>query len=98
MKIRERYITKTLLSFTLVVLVIWLGVYSFFNFISEMSSIGQLNYTSLEALRYIALQVPEVAYRHASPVILLGCVLGMVIWQQQINYLFFGYQECQFIN
>ena len=77
MKIRERYITKTLLSFTLVVLVIWLGVYSFFNFISEMSSIGQLNYTSLEALRYIALQVPEVAYRHASPVILLGCVLGM---------------------
>ncbi len=77
MKIRERYITKTLLSFTLVVLVIWLGVYSFFNFLSEMGSIGQLNYTSLEALRYIALQVPEVAYKHASPVILLGCVLGM---------------------
>ena len=77
MKIRERYITKTLLSFTLVVLVIWLGVYSFFNFLSEMSSIGQFNYTSLEALRYIALQVPEVAYQHASPVILLGCVLGM---------------------
>ena len=77
MKIREHYIRKTLLSFTFVVLVIWLGVYSFFNFLSEMSSIGQLNYTSLEAFRYIALQVPEVAYRHASPVILLGCVLGM---------------------
>jgi len=77
MKIRERYITKTLLSFTLVVLVIWLGVYSFFNFLSEMSSIGQVNYTILEAFRYIALQIPEVAYKHASPVILLGCVLGM---------------------
>ena len=77
MKIRERYIRKTLLSFTLVVLVIWLGVYSFFNFLSEMSSIGQVNYTSLEAFRYIALQIPEVAYKHASPVILLGCVLGM---------------------
>jgi len=77
MKIRERYITKTLLSFTLVVLVIWLGVYSFFNFLSEMSSIGQVNYTSIEAFRYIALQIPEVAYKHASPVILLGCVLGM---------------------
>ena len=23
------------------------------------------------------LQIPEVAYKHASPVILLGCVLGM---------------------
>ena len=77
MKIRERYIRKTLLSFTLVVLVIWLGVYSFFNFLSEMTSIGQVNYTSLEAFRYIALQIPEVAYKHASPVILLGCVLGM---------------------
>ena len=77
MKIRERYIRKTLLSFTLVVLVIWLGVYSFFNFLSEMNSIGQVNYTGLEAFRYIALQIPEVAYKHASPVILLGCVLGM---------------------
>jgi lipopolysaccharide export system permease protein len=77
MKIRERYIRKTLLSFTLVVLVIWLGVYSFFNLLSEMSSIGQVNYTILEAGRYIALQIPEVAYKHASPVILLGCVLGM---------------------
>lgn len=77
MKIRERYIRKTLLSFTLVVLVIWLGMYSFFNFLSEMNSIGQANYTSLEAFRYIALQIPEVAYKHASPMILLGCVLGM---------------------
>ena len=77
MKIRERYIRKTLLSFTLVVLAIWLGVYSFFNFLSEMSSIGQVDYTTLEAFRYIALQIPEVAYKHASPVILLGCVLGM---------------------
>jgi len=77
MKIRERYIRKTLANFTLVVLVIWLGVYSFFNFLSEVSSIGQVNYTTLEAFRYIALQIPEVAYKHASPVILLGCVLGM---------------------
>ena len=77
MKIRERYITITLLSFTFLVLVIWLGVYSFFNFLSEMSNIGQFNYTILEAFRYIALLMPEVAYKHASPVILLGCVLGM---------------------
>jgi len=77
MKIRERYIRKTLLTFTVMVLLIWLGVYSFFNFLSEMNSIGQVNYTTLEAFRYITLQMPEVAYKHASPVILLGCVLGM---------------------
>ena len=77
MKIRERYIRKTLFGFTLVILVIWLSIYSFFTFLSEMSSIGQVNYTTLEAFRYIALQIPEVTYKHASPVILLGCVLGM---------------------
>ena len=78
MKIRERYIRKTLLSFTLMVLVIWLGVYSFFNFLSEINNIGQENYTILEAFKYIFLQIPEVAYKQASPVILLGCVLSLI--------------------
>jgi len=77
MKILNRYITKTLLIYTLVVLVIWLGIYGFFNFLAEMSSVGQENYTSLSALKYIALKMPEIAYKHASPVILLGCVVGM---------------------
>ena len=77
MKILDRYITKTLLIYTLVVLVVWLGIYGFFNFLAELSSIGQANYTSLSAMKYIALQMPEIAYKHASPVILLGCVLGM---------------------
>jgi lipopolysaccharide export system permease protein len=77
MKIRDRYIRKTLLNFTFVVLVIWLGVYSFFNYLQEMQNIGEVDYTSLEALKYIAFQIPEVAYKHSSPIILLGCILGM---------------------
>ena len=77
MKIRDRYITKTLLNYTLVVLLIWLSIYSFFNFLGELNSIGHADYTVLEALKYILLQVPEVVYKQASPIILLGCVLGM---------------------
>jgi len=77
MTIRDRYIRKTLLHFTFVVLVIWLGVYSFFNYLQEMERIGELDYSSLEALKYIAFQMPEVAYKHSSPIILLGCILGM---------------------
>ena len=77
MKIRDRYITKTLLNYTLVVLLIWLSIYSFFNFLGELNSIGQADYTALEAIKYIFLQVPEVIYKQASPIILLGCVLGM---------------------
>ena len=77
MKIRDRYINKTLRNYTLVVLLIWLSIYSFFNFLGELNSTGQADYTDLEAFKYIILQMPEVVYRQASPIILLGCVLGM---------------------
>jgi lipopolysaccharide export system permease protein len=77
MKIRDRYIAKTLLSYTLVVLLVWLGIYSFFNFLTEINVVGQESYTILSAIKYIILKMPEVTYNQASPVILLGCVLGM---------------------
>jgi len=77
MKIRDRYIAKTLLTYTLIVLLVWISVYSFFNFLTELRSVGTQNYTILEAFKYIVLQMPEVAYEQAPPVILLGCVLGM---------------------
>ena len=77
MKIRDRYITKTLLTYTLIVLLVWLSIYGFFNFLAELNSVGIENYSVLEAFKYIFLQMPEVAYDQASPVILLGCVLGM---------------------
>ena len=77
MKIRDRYIAKTLLSYTIIVLVVWVSIYSFFNFLAELNTIGKNGYTILSAFTYIILQLPEVAYKQASPIILLGCILGM---------------------
>ena len=77
MKIKDRYIAKTILSYTLVVMVVWLSIYSFFNFLSELNSVGNANYTILAAFQYIILQMPEVAYDQASALILLGCILGI---------------------
>ena len=77
MKIRDRYIAKTLLMYSLVVMIVWLSIYSFFNFLSELNSVGTSNYTILEAIKFIVLRMPEVAYDQASAVILLGCLLGM---------------------
>jgi len=77
MKIKDRYITKTLLSYTLVVMLVWLSIYSLFNFLSELNSVGKANYTILDAFQYIVLQMPEVTYDQASALILLGCILGM---------------------
>jgi lipopolysaccharide export system permease protein len=77
MKIKDRYIANTLLTYSIVVLLVWLSLYSFFNFLAELNSVGKVNYTILAAFKYIVLQLPEVAYDQVSPVILLGCVLGM---------------------
>jgi len=77
MKIRDRYIAKTLLTYTMIVLVVWISIYSSFNFLAELNSVGKAEYTILSAFTYIVLQLPEVAYRQASPIILLGCILGM---------------------
>lgn len=77
MKIKDRYIAKTILSYTLVVMIVWLSIYSFFNFLSELNAVGNANYTILGAFQYIILQMPEVAYDQASALILLGCILGM---------------------
>jgi lipopolysaccharide export system permease protein len=77
MKIKDRYVANTLLTYSIVVLLVWLSIYSFFNFLAELNSVGIVNYTILEAFKYIVLQLPEVAYDQVSPIILLGCVLGM---------------------
>jgi len=77
MKIRDRYIAKTLLIYSLVVMLVWLSIYSFFNFLSELNSVGTSNYSILEAIKFIVLRIPEVAYDQASAVILLGFLLGM---------------------
>jgi len=77
MKIRDLYIAKTLLSYTIIVLVVWTSIYSFFNFLAELNTVGKDGYTILSAFTYIIFQLPEVAYKQASPIILLGCILGM---------------------
>ena len=58
-------------------MIVWLSIYSFFNFLSELNSVGTSNYTIHEAIKFIILRIPEVAYDQASAVILLGSLLGM---------------------
>jgi lipopolysaccharide export LptBFGC system permease protein LptF len=76
-QILDRYIIKTLLFYTLGVMVVWMGVYALFNFINEINLIGQHNYTTLSAIIYVAADLPAVIYSHSSVIILLGCLLGM---------------------
>ena len=77
MKIINTYIAKTLLTYTLGVMLVWLSVYTFFQFINEISLIGEHNYTTFSAVIYVLAELPSIAYSHASTIILLGCLLGL---------------------
>ncbi|WXT99949.1 MAG: Lipopolysaccharide export system permease protein LptG [Catillopecten margaritatus gill symbiont] len=77
MNILNRYIAKTLLMHTLAVMAVWLGIYTLFNFINQVDSIGQHNYTALSALIYVMADLPSVVYAHSLVIILLGCLLGL---------------------
>jgi len=77
MKILDRYIIKTMAFYTLAVMLIWLGVYSFFSFLNEVNDIGQANYTVIEAITYISLKLPDIISGHSSVVILLGSLLAL---------------------
>lgn len=77
MKIIKRYITKTLLIYTLAVMVIWLSIYGFFNLIGEVNHIGNADYTFVKAMIYVGFDLPSVLYAHAPMIILIGCVLAL---------------------
>ncbi|MBA5249599.1 MAG: LPS export ABC transporter permease LptG [Gammaproteobacteria bacterium] len=77
MKILDRYIAKILLTYTLGVMAIWVGVYALFDFINEVDLIGQQNYTIVSAIIYVLADLPAVIYAHSSVIILLGCLLGL---------------------
>ncbi|SMN00575.1 permease YjgP/YjgQ family protein [uncultured Candidatus Thioglobus sp.] len=77
MKILDRYLAKILLIYTLGVMIVWMGIYAFFNFINEIDLIGQHNYTLLSAVIYVASDLPAVVYSHSPVIILLGCLLAL---------------------
>lgn len=77
MKILDRYIIKTMAFYTSAVMLVWLGIYTFFNFLKEVKHIGRADYTVFEATKYVISDIPAVVYSHSSVIILLGSLLAL---------------------
>lgn len=77
MNILDRYIIKTMTVYTLAVMVIWISVYSFFNFLEELKQIGNVDYGVFDAILYIVINIPSVLYAHSLVIILLGTLLAL---------------------
>lgn len=77
MKILQRYLTKTLLETTLIVVLIVLGLEVFIAFLGELRDIGNGGYTLFSAFFYVLLELPARFYMLFPMLGLLGILLGL---------------------
>ncbi len=77
MKVLERYIAKTVILDTLMVLVALILLRSLFAFMDEGSNIGRGNYQLIDALYFITLQIPARIYEFFPVSALIGGLVGI---------------------
>ncbi len=77
MKIIDRYIRHAIISSTLVVMLVLIGLESFMEFIGQLSNIGKGSFGILQALIYVPLQLPTDLYQLFPMTGFLGCLMGL---------------------
>ena len=77
MTVLQRYIAKTILASTLLVLFVLLGLYTFMDFMTELDDLGKGQYDISNIAAYIALSMPKRIYELLPVAALLGSVLGL---------------------
>lgn len=73
----DRYIGRSILATSLLVLLTLVSLASIFAFISELDDVGKGSYTVGRAAQYIFLTIPGKAYLLFAPAVLLGSLLGL---------------------
>lgn len=73
----DRYIGRSILLTSLLVLMTLVALASIFAFISELDDVGKGSYTVGRAAQYIFLTIPGKAYLLFAPAVLLGSLLGL---------------------
>ena len=71
------YISRTICSAILLVLIVFLGLILFVNLISEVEQIGQGSYHFIDAISYVLLNLPLVVYQIFPTTVLIGVLLGL---------------------
>lgn len=79
MRILDRYIGVTVAVQFFIVLLLLLGLFFFTFFIGELDEVGKNGYTIWQAVQYVLLTLPRVAYQLFPTVALLGSIIGLGI-------------------
>lgn len=77
MTILDRYIGRVVGWSSLTVMGVLLAVFAFFEFMDELRTLGQGKYGVLQAVQFVGLSVPRLAYELCPIAALLGSLLGL---------------------
>ncbi len=82
MKIYERYMTRILVQSTLLALTVLLAIFAFFSLFDQLEETGRGNYGVLQALEYVLLTLPHLAYE----LFPIACVIGSMATLGQLSH------------
>ena len=77
MPILDRYLGRIILQYTLITMLVLLGLFTFVNFLDQLGDLGKGQYGLLDALRYIVLTMPRSVYELFPMAALLGTIIGL---------------------
>lgn len=77
MSILDRYITRLVVSGTLMVLLVLAALLAFVDFVSEIGEVGKGDYGLFEAVVYVFLSLPKRMYELFPTAVLLGSLLSL---------------------
>lgn len=77
MSIADRYLARTVIGFSALVLAVLLTLGALFLFIGQQDDIGVGNYGAAEALMFALLNVPQQAFELMPIAVLIGSLLGL---------------------
>ncbi|VAW59358.1 Lipopolysaccharide export system permease protein LptG [hydrothermal vent metagenome] len=77
MRILDRYIAKTVISGTLMVLMVLGALLAFVDFVSELDDVGRGQYSIAQAGIYVALRLPKRLYELFPTAVLIGSLLSL---------------------
>jgi len=89
MKKIDSYIGKTVLAGILIVLLVLVGLFTFFSFIDEVNDIGKRSYGLWQAIQYVVLEIPRHIYDVFPSAALLGSllVLGLLANNSELTVM-----------
>ena len=77
MKILDRYIAKTVISGTFLVLLVLASLLTFVDFVSELGHVGKAQYSMSEAAIFVLLSLPRRLYELFPTAVLIGSLLSL---------------------